>query len=565
MNKNTANDPLVGDFDLKLVQDGGLDDSVEQAVFKYVGNSDLTEVIEKRNNDDAINNTKNDNETPFDSNTNLDWILKLDSNTIDTGDQNLLNDDLINSTKDINDFILSSQNRDSNSLLKNNRNISPFYNLPLDDFQDTISDINVTNDHINPNFDDLNDLISQLFPNDIPTLKFSKDTVDIDNNIIIENKNEKFDTNIENDDNYRNTDYNLQNNIQNNVKHYKKIFPQNNTGTMKIDFITQLNTYNLELSALIKKTSLFFKNMSQSNDNSPKYTNEENKIIYIVVNKFIKTFKLSKDHFLSIVWFKKDDSIITGDDDNDNNNTSDNDKYFYNIFWNSMYKILSHRSARSIKLHLKRLFNNFSKRGNWTREEDQILKKCCDDKELMGQWQKISFILNRMPEDCRDRWRNYVIYQDKQLSNKWDKNEEIKLKKIVKIYLNEIVTNNNIDGDPFKNEKLFNKLINWTDVSQLMGHTRSRVQCRYKWNKLLQRDLKKKIQDMNSDDMSWIFHQLKDYKTFKEIDWEQISKKSNNKWSTKELKLCYDRQIKKIKDYKILALSELTKQVLDNL
>ena len=103
------------------------------------------------------------------------------------------------------------------------------------------------------------------------------------------------------------------------------------------------------------------------------------------------------------------------------------------------------------------------------------LRKLASTKE--GNWKEIGDNMGRMPEDCRDRWRNYVKCGENRVSNKWSEEEERKLRDIVTDMVAHI-------GD---DNKLKAPTINWTIVSERMNGVRSRIQCRYKWNKLVKR------------------------------------------------------------------------------
>lgn len=138
-------------------------------------------------------------------------------------------------------------------------------------------------------------------------------------------------------------------------------------------------------------------------------------------------------------------------------------------FWDSVAAVLPHRTRSSVYKHVRRAYHVFKVRGKWTPQEDNQLSQLV---ELKGaQWRQIGIMMGRMPEDCRDRWRNYVICGTQRQQNKWTVDEEGKLRHVVHQILEE---NPNTD-------------INWTLVSQKMGGARSRIQCRYKWNKINKR------------------------------------------------------------------------------
>ncbi|PBP24606.1 DNA-binding protein [Diplocarpon rosae] len=146
--------------------------------------------------------------------------------------------------------------------------------------------------------------------------------------------------------------------------------------------------------------------------------------------------------------------------------TKDKNKKFWNFICERVPKI-----PRVNVMNLcRRRFHNFDARGVWTDEQDQDLKDAYERNP--GKWKVIGEQLNRFSEDCRDRWRNYLVCGDKQKKNVWDKEEEEKFKKIVDECMRLTKTTQ----------------IDWQNVSSRMGHTRSRLQCITKWKKLQQRE-----------------------------------------------------------------------------
>ena len=92
-------------------------------------------------------------------------------------------------------------------------------------------------------------------------------------------------------------------------------------------------------------------------------------------------------------------------------------------------KVLPYRTRSSIYKHIRRKYHIFEQRGKWTPEEDQELARLCLEKE--GHWTEVGKLLGRMPEDCRDRWRNYMKCGSKRGSKRWSKEEEELLTTVV--------------------------------------------------------------------------------------------------------------------------------------
>jgi len=157
-------------------------------------------------------------------------------------------------------------------------------------------------------------------------------------------------------------------------------------------------------------------------------------------------------------------------------------------FWEGVCSVLPQRSRASIYKHVRRQYHIFNSRAKWTESEDEHLAALV--KEKGSAWKAVGDAMGRMGEDCRDRWRNYGKCGKDRGKDRWDELEESELKKIIAEVLTGIRARRGIT-DPFDLES--NAIdydgedeINWTVISDLMGNKRSRIQCRYKWNKMKQ-------------------------------------------------------------------------------
>ncbi|RPA89266.1 hypothetical protein L873DRAFT_1722663 [Choiromyces venosus 120613-1] len=255
-------------------------------------------------------------------------------------------------------------------------------------------------------------------------------------------------------------------------------------------------------------------------------------------------------------------------------------------FWEGVCSVLPQRSRASIYKHVRRQYHVFNSRAKWTESEDERLAALV--KEKGSAWKAVGDAMGRMGEDCRDRWRNYGKCGKDRGKDRWDEFEESELKRIITDVLAGIRTRRGIT-DPFdldantidyegENE------INWTVISDLMGNKRSRIQCRYKWNKMKQQKAraggvavvkspgtwkKKKarvfVEDMLVGDHIWLLKQIRDSgaKTEKTIPWENIA--LNDKiWSAKELERAY-KKLRQTVPHKRLPLSEILNKVLKDL
>ncbi|CAI4257383.1 BAH_G0002410.mRNA.1.CDS.1 [Saccharomyces cerevisiae] len=440
----------------------------------------------------------------------------------------------------------------------------------------------------------------------------------------------------------------------------------NEAGSVDNSEISQLlQSAATKASSLVSLSSSSATPSTSRSNNSKAFDKAEDAALERFINEYEAIERLTRQQVCERIW--------SSDRPKDN-------------FWNNIYKVLPYRSSSSIYKHMRRKYHIFEQRGKWTAEEEQELAKLCAEKE--GQWAEIGKTLGRMPEDCRDRWRNYVKCGTNRASNRWSVEEEELLKKVISDMLEEAQQqqsqlhpnlleeeqhllqddqndhrNNDEDDDDTAsaaaaaaaaaiqeqqqllqqkqqddddaiaaaaaaassslgdnkdedkphdslgiqlddnsqnsmvpapsatsthskslsntirrhNNKLrkslmgngkldFKDIINWTIVSERMGGTRSRIQCRYKWNKLVKREAIAKIQTVKDDDMLWIFEKLRDLGITEDsqVDWDELAAlKPGMKLNGLELKLCYERMKKKVKGYKQKSINEISKELVD--
>ncbi|KAK6495215.1 RNA polymerase I enhancer binding protein [Arthrobotrys musiformis] len=206
------------------------------------------------------------------------------------------------------------------------------------------------------------------------------------------------------------------------------------------------------------------------------YTPMEDALIQNVVNRYcqIQIPRLNRAGFLEILW---------------NNERHKTD------FWNILMTNLPLRSRSSLHNHVKRMYHSFEDRGKWTQEQDNELRDLVAAKG--PKWSFIGNVVHRMPEDCRDRWKNYLVCGEKRRTHGWDEDEIEKLRGIMDDVLTTIVEGHEEEGtlilevpegeneqeraSRLEKEKILHRQeIDWTIVSDRMDHTRSRMQCRAK-------------------------------------------------------------------------------------
>jgi hypothetical protein len=153
-------------------------------------------------------------------------------------------------------------------------------------------------------------------------------------------------------------------------------------------------------------------------------------------------------------------------------------------FWDHMEDQLPGIPRAKLQQRCRRKFHNFE-RGPFSEDDDRELGELYE--KYPKKWKQIGELMNRFPEDCRDRWRNYVICGDKQRKDVWDKEEEENLRVAVAECVEMIREGIVAAGEAELALADEEKLIDWTKVSEKMGFTRSRLQCSSKWKGLKER------------------------------------------------------------------------------
>ncbi|KJZ76816.1 hypothetical protein HIM_03693 [Hirsutella minnesotensis 3608] len=130
----------------------------------------------------------------------------------------------------------------------------------------------------------------------------------------------------------------------------------------------------------------------------------------------------------------------------------------------------------------RKKFHNFVARGTWTPEQDAELNALIN---VHGKkWSKIGAIINRHPEDLRDRYRNYLVCGENQRKVNWEEAEEARLTQLI-IESMEAIDEMRVSKPNDDLVRLsYEELIDWQNISERMGRTRSRLQCITKWKSL---------------------------------------------------------------------------------
>ncbi|KAI0486713.1 hypothetical protein F4859DRAFT_311302 [Xylaria cf. heliscus] len=148
--------------------------------------------------------------------------------------------------------------------------------------------------------------------------------------------------------------------------------------------------------------------------------------------------------------------------------------------WERIMATCPGRSRQKVINQTRRRFHNFVARGTWTIEQDQELRQLYEHHG--SKYAMIGQLINRHPEDVRDRIRNYIICGDNLKKDQWSQEETDKLIAIVEQAIAEIRRQRNLQG--LDDSRPVEEDISWQLVSLGMDRTRSRLQCIAKWKSL---------------------------------------------------------------------------------
>ncbi|KAI1259591.1 hypothetical protein F5Y18DRAFT_290959 [Xylariaceae sp. FL1019] len=148
-----------------------------------------------------------------------------------------------------------------------------------------------------------------------------------------------------------------------------------------------------------------------------------------------------------------------------------------NELWERIMATCVGRSRQKVINQTRRKFHNFVARGTWTPEQEQELRQMYE--QYGNKYALIGQLINRHPEDIRDRIRNYLVCGDSRRKDQWNQEEQDHLIAIVEQAIEQIHTERAKQGD--SSGRPVEEDINWQLVSQGMGRTRSRLQCISKW------------------------------------------------------------------------------------
>ncbi|GJJ69470.1 hypothetical protein EMPS_01816 [Entomortierella parvispora] len=141
--------------------------------------------------------------------------------------------------------------------------------------------------------------------------------------------------------------------------------------------------------------------------------------------------------------------------------------------WVEIARRLETRPLLNIYLHVRRMFHPQNNIGVWTKEDDNKLVELFAKHK--GQWTNIGLELGRMADSCRDRYRNNLKDRNTMVSGSWKPYED----RLMLSIMQEIALKQ-------KKSSILESSLMWTAISEKMGGSRSRHQCRHRYNQTLQ-------------------------------------------------------------------------------
>lgn len=257
--------------------------------------------------------------------------------------------------------------------------------------------------------------------------------------------------------------------------------------------------------------------------------------------------------------------------------------------WENICLALPDRARSHLYKVVRARYNNF-KRGTWDKDEEMDLQVAYD--QMPKRWMDISKLLNRHPEDCRTKYRNYVVCGNDLKRGEWTEEEEELLKTVVggcieaiqELKAAELVTSG--DSENLRKPDIVD--VDWQVVSANMGHTRSRLQCLQKW-KLLQavtaeddtvpdleinrhswrvRVAAGDMQKMGRRDFLQLLHGIRDSQAGREgkIPWKRLGDdKFRARWSMMARKVAWKDLRERVAGNRDMRLQDIVSVLIDKL
>jgi hypothetical protein len=175
----------------------------------------------------------------------------------------------------------------------------------------------------------------------------------------------------------------------------------------------------------------------------------------------------------------REDEDLTQEEINQviHDNPQTSNRPIHRQLWATIQDACPFRTRRKLISWCRQHFHNWAGRGTWTQAQDDELAGLI---EAHGKkWSHIAGLINRYPGDVRDRWRNYLVCRETVKTDVWSEGEEERFRELVENSIDKIRQE---IGE--HSRKAPEELLNWLNISEAMGHTRSRLQCIQKWKRM---------------------------------------------------------------------------------
>ncbi|PTB77625.1 hypothetical protein M440DRAFT_1330554 [Trichoderma longibrachiatum ATCC 18648] len=253
--------------------------------------------------------------------------------------------------------------------------------------------------------------------------------------------------------------------------------------------------------------------------------------------------------------------------------------------WYRLFEVCPDRKRQKVINIARKKFHNFVARGTWTPEQDAELASLIEVHKTA--WSKIAGIINRHPEDVRDRYRNYIVCGANQRKDVWSEEEEAHLSEIVRNAMTAIDELRVAQPDKPLLKKAYEELIDWQDISEQMGRTRSRLQCITKWKAMQMRlsGKKKEKKSGTSQDLAFqldvarqqlaSMREEEQYRlvlaiqgasalTEDQIPWTKLlDKKFRRQWTRGTQALLWDRLKQTVTDWESMTVLDIAQQLIN--
>lgn len=225
-----------------------------------------------------------------------------------------------------------------------------------------------------------------------------------------------------------------------------------------------------------------------------KFTDAEKRSLRMYLEDFQEVHQLSDEELVDLLMSK-------------GKNT---EKNRYGKFWPELAGAVPGRPVRYVKEVVKRMYDPRGRKGEWTMEEDYKLKQAYE--LYPNQWVKIAEEVQRTEFDCRDRWKGELKGRDSRKTGAWSEDEVQKLIEAVK------AANVAAGLDPLSGDTP------WDVVVTNMGGTRTRTQCRKKWQDSLQGGRAVGRKTRVGIDHALLINRLRelDYQHERDIEWMKV-------------------------------------------